>query len=203
MLNVRGRRAVVVGGGPVAVRRAGALVHCGAAVTVIAPEIDPAMAEKPVDVVRRGYEPADLQGVFVVVIATNDRAVNARVAADARERGVLVNRADEPAAGDFVVPAHRHRGPITVAVSTDGISAAAARELVEQCVAAIDDDWRALLEAVEPLRVEVQRDVADDQRRQELLRRLADDQAMALLRERGAEALRAHLREQISRMKAS
>jgi len=197
MLKVSGRRCVVVGGGPVAVRRARSLLDAGADVTVIAPKLDDGFDDLPVKVECGAYQCDDLEGALLVVVATNDSAVNQRVAADAKAAGVLVNRADEPGVGDFVVPAHRRRGPITVAVSTDGISAAAARALVEQCVGAIDDDWRTLLDAAEPWRAKIQAQVADDAARQMLLRQLSDEQAMATLRKRGVDGLAVHYRSML------
>jgi len=114
----------------------------------------------------------------------------------------LVNRADAPDGGDFVVPAHRRSGPITVAVATEGISAAAARTLVEQCTAAVDDDWRTLLETAAPLRAMMQRQIADDAARRRALRRLTDEQAMAALRAGGVDGLRGHLAAVLAEAKA-
>jgi precorrin-2 dehydrogenase/sirohydrochlorin ferrochelatase len=193
MMKIAGRRCVVVGGGSVAVRRSRSLVEAGADVTVIAPKIDDGFDHLPVKVECGPYQTGDLHGALLVVVATNDSQVNQRVATDARSIGVLVNRADDPNGGDFVVPAHRRRGPITVAVSTDGISAAAAGTLVERCVNAVDDDWRALLETAGPWREKVQQRLADDRQRQALLRQLTDEAAMQALREGGVEGLEQHL----------
>lgn len=193
MLKVAGRRCVVVGGGSVAVRRARALVEAGADVTAIAPNFDDGFDHLPVKIECGDYQAGDLEGALLVVVATNDAQVNERIAADARSIGVLVNRADEPSGGDFVVPAHRRRGPITVAVSTDGISAAAARTLVEQCIDAVDDDWQTLLGAAEPWRAKIQQQVTDDKQRQALLRQLTDGASMDALRKGGLEELDKHL----------
>jgi len=202
MLRVSGRRCVVVGGGPVALRRARALCEAGAAVTVIAPTLVEGFDDLPVTIERRAYRTGDTAGALLAVIATDNRNVNQQAASEARAAGALVNRADAPEAGDFVVPAHRPRGPITVAVSTDGISAAAARALAEQCMAAIDDDWQVLLETAEPMRAAMQREVADDAARRRALRRLTDEQAMATLRAGGVEALRDHLAAVLEQAKA-
>lgn len=184
---------MVVGAGAVAVRRARALVEAGADVTVIGLAVSDAFDDLSVKIECGAYQSDDLEGALLVVIATDDREVNERAAADARSMGLLVNRADEPTAGDFVVPAHRRRGPITVAVSTDGISASAARELVERCEEAIDDEWRILLEAAEPMRARMQAAIADGAARQAALRRLTDEQAIRALRDGGAAGLAAHL----------
>src|SRR5881392_610399 len=80
MLDLTGRRVVVVGGGRVALRRAQALLAAGALVHVIAPQVDPALAGPEVTVSRREYRDGDLAGTWLAHAATGDAAVNARVA---------------------------------------------------------------------------------------------------------------------------
>lgn len=204
MLKMAGRNALVVGGGPVAARRSAALAEAGAAVRVVAMDVSDAAREvearhERVVVEARGFEASDCDGAFVVVVATDDAALNERVAATARDRGALVNRADAPEAGDFVVPAHRRRGPVTVAVSTGGASAAAGRRLVERCVEAIGEDWVTLLELARAVRPEAQRRISDPAARQAALRQFTDETALSTLREGGETALRAHLEWIIAR----
>lgn len=194
MLKVRGRRAVVVGGGGVARRRAGALAAAGAKVVVIAPELDSVIEQLGVEAHRRGYQTGDLAGAAVVVVATCDAAVNEQVSRDAAEAGVMVNRADEPEGGDFIVPAHAHVGPITIAVSTRGISAKAAAVIRDQLIAAMDKDWVKLLETAEPFRAEAQAKIADAAARTAALHRLTDDRAMQVLKQQGTAALAEHCR---------
>ncbi len=180
MLHVTDRRVVVVGGGPVAARRAASLVDVGARVTVIAPETDVAIDALPgVDVQRRFYAAGDLDGAMLVVIATDDAAANGRIAADAAAGGVLVNRADAPEAGDLTAAAHRRLGPITLAVSTDGVSAAASARIADELAEAMDPAWPQLLAAVAPFRDRAWR-ITDAKARQSVLRRLVDEHAMRL-----------------------
>jgi siroheme synthase-like protein len=195
MLNVRGKRAVIVGGGAVAARRAASLLEAGAKVTVIAPEMDGAMpVNEDLTRVRRGYEAGDLAGAMLVVVATSDGAVNEQVAKDGRAAGVLVNRADDPAGGDFTVPAHETMGPITVAVTTNGISARAAATIRDQMIAAIDPDWPILLRTVEPYRRIIQQNEPEASRRAAQLVRLTDEAAMRTLKIGGTSALLKHCR---------
>jgi precorrin-2 dehydrogenase / sirohydrochlorin ferrochelatase len=118
----------VVGGGTVALRKVRGLRDAAAQVTVVAPEIVDALADGSDDVVcvRRRYEATDLAGQRLVVVATGDPALNARVAADAADAGLWVNAADDPANCTFVLPAVARRAPFTVAVSTAGASPAMA-----------------------------------------------------------------------------
>jgi len=194
MLKVAGRRCLVIGGGGVAVRRATSLAACGAEVTVIAPEVDHAIAELEVTIHRRPYQAGDLAGALLVVIATDNSAVNARVAADAAAAGVLVNRSDDPAAGDFAVPAHAHEGPVTIAVHTGGIAPAAGALIRRELSAALDADWARLLEIAAPYRALLQQQVADTTTRQRLMAQMTDGEALALYKREGAAALDEHCR---------
>src|SRR2546427_3446247 len=99
-LDLQGRRCLVVGGGSVAQRKVDALLDAGAQVLIVAPrisaEIEGLGLLRAVEIRLRQYQPDDLDGVFIVVAATDDRETNARVAADARQRGILVNAVDDP-----------------------------------------------------------------------------------------------------------
>lgn len=190
MLRLDGRAVLVVGGGPVAVRRAGAMRQAGAEVTVVAPRIDPAIQSLNCRILQREYQREDAADKWLVVAATDDPAVNARIARDAREAGALVNRTDDPQAGDVIVPAHGRVGPITLAVGTDGISAAAGAAIRDQLLEALDEDWAQLLQTVGEYRPRIQQAIADVKQRQILLRRLADEQAMTLFKRAGEPAVR-------------
>jgi siroheme synthase-like protein len=120
---------LVVGGGRVAERKAEGLVAAGARVTVVAPAILASLAAQVAEVRERAYVAADLDGQQLVLTATDDPAVNARVATDAKARGIWVNSADDPANCTFILPAVARRGPVVVAVGTDGASPALAQHL--------------------------------------------------------------------------
>ena len=117
MLDLTGRRAVVVGGGRVAHRRAEALLAAGAQVHVIAPQVDPALAGLPVTVSGRRYRDGDLAGAWLVHAATDDPAVNAAVAADAERERIWCVRADDAARSRAWTPAVARHGDLTVAVT--------------------------------------------------------------------------------------
>ena len=124
--------AVVVGGGPVAERKTRGLLAAGATVRVVAPAISAALRELALStprctLVERAYESSDLSNATLVVAATDQREVNARVSEDARRCGKLVNVTDDGATGDFVTPATHRRGELLVAVTAGGVPAVAAR----------------------------------------------------------------------------
>ncbi|MGH3546120.1 MAG: uroporphyrinogen-III C-methyltransferase, partial [Mycobacteriales bacterium] len=117
LLDLTGRRVVVVGGGTVALRRAQALVTAGALVEVIAPRIRLELAALPVDVRQRPYAPGDLTDAWLVHVCTDSPQVNAAVAAEAERRRVPCIRADLAAGGTARTLAVVRAGEVTVAVS--------------------------------------------------------------------------------------
>src|SRR5215469_15381091 len=126
-LDVAGRRCLVVGGGPVAARKATGLVACGALVTVVSPELAPEMETVvPLlhEVQRRRYAAGDAARFRLVVAATGIPDVDGQVFADAEGAGVWVNSADDRAHSSFILPAVHRDGPVSVAVSTGGVSPA-------------------------------------------------------------------------------
>lgn len=128
-LDLRGKAALVVGAGKVALRKTIGLVEAGARVTVVAPRWLPQFETLPVRLRRRAFRPADLAGACLAFAATNDRDVNHRIATLAKRRGIPVNVADSRAECDFLVPARITRGKLQIAVSTGGESPRIAAEL--------------------------------------------------------------------------
>lgn len=146
--------AVVVGGGRVAERKAGALLASGASVRVVAPMISGALREIALSnprcsLIEREYDASDLRDATLVLAATDQRDVNARVREDARRCGKLVNVADDGGAGDFVTPATHRRGNLLIAATAGGVPAVAAR--VRDAIAERFDDRYA--DAIQQLAV--------------------------------------------------
>jgi precorrin-2 dehydrogenase/sirohydrochlorin ferrochelatase len=189
MLRIEGKPCLIVGGGSVAQRRAAALLEAGGQVTVIAPRVEAELAALPLRVERREYQAGDAQGAFLVVVATDDQELNERIGRDARAAGALLNRADDPTAGDFTVPAHVRHGPITLAVHTGGISANAAAAIRRELSEHLDPAWPRLLDLVAPYRRRIQEAVSDPAVRRTKLQRLAGIESMKLLKEQGPDAL--------------
>lgn len=140
-LKLKGRRCVVVGGGEIGLEKVEGLLACDGEVTLIAPDAAPALecyaAEGSIRWERRAYAgPPDLEGVFVVIAATNDTDVNIAVYDDAERRAMLANVVDVPPLCNFILPAILRTGPLAIAISTAGASPALAkrikREISEQ-----------------------------------------------------------------------
>lgn len=124
VLGLEGVPCLVVGGGPVAYRKIGALLEAGALVTVTAPAVIEEIAALDVTIRSRRYIDGDLDGYRIAVAATGDPAVDGAIFAEGEAKGVLVNAADDPAHCRFTLPAVIRRGVIAIAVSSDGVSPA-------------------------------------------------------------------------------
>jgi len=124
-------RALIVGGGPVAHRKAAALLESGATIRIIAPvpcrSVQDLAKHERVSVSEREYESGDIGDATLVIAATDRREVNASVAADAHAAARLVNVVDEPAEGDWVSVATHRAGPLVIGVSVGGVPTAATR----------------------------------------------------------------------------
>jgi precorrin-2 dehydrogenase/sirohydrochlorin ferrochelatase len=124
-------RVLLVGGGTVASRKAAVLLEAGAQLRVVAPSIADDLramvATGRVELVERRYQRDDVGDAQLVVAATDDRAVNAAVLADAQAASRLVNVADAPADGSFSTMATHRSGELVVGVSAGGVPGAAAR----------------------------------------------------------------------------
>ena len=144
-LKLAGRRVLVVGAGPVAVSKLDALCRAGAAITVVAPEVHPAIAREGVRIETRPFVPADLDGTWFVVAAATPE-VNADVAREAESRGVFVNAVDDPANASAYLGGVVRRSGVTIAISTSGAAPALAgvlREGIDALLPADLDRWAA------------------------------------------------------------
>lgn len=178
MVDLAGRRCLVVGGGRVAERKVALLLEAGADVAVVSPVVTPRIADLAargaIRLARRTVRPADLDRVFLAFAATDDAEVNQGVAREARSAGGLVNVADAPEACDFHVPSVVRRGDLTIAISTGGGSPALAKRLRQRLEATIGPEYEAFLAALRELRARAKEVIADPAERQALFRRAAD-----------------------------
>jgi uroporphyrin-III C-methyltransferase/precorrin-2 dehydrogenase/sirohydrochlorin ferrochelatase len=132
-LNVRNRPCLVIGGGEVAVRKVELLLKAQAAVTVVSPEVCPALAELmkggKLSRINASFHPDQIVSPVVVIAATDDEAVNRSVAEAAGNKNIPVNVVDRPELCSFIMPAIIDRSPVVVAVSSGGASPVLARLL--------------------------------------------------------------------------
>ena len=158
-LQLQDRRVLVIGGGKEAQHKVRGLLAAGARLTIIAPkltkELQGRLASGELDVLQREYQDGDLAGYEVCMVATDDGAVNAQVAAEGKRQRIWVNAADDPANCDFILPAVVRRGAITLAASTGGTSPALARRLREELEAYLTEEMPALADLLGEVRAEL------------------------------------------------
>ena len=159
--DLRGRRCVIIGGGPVAHRKATTLLRHGAQVTVISPLLTPRLATRAragaVRHIARTFRASDLRGAWLAYACTDDQRVNERVARAAREARLFANVVDQPSLCSFIAPAILRRGRLTVAVSTGGASPTFAKHLRRRLAACIGGETPAMLRLLAGLRTPAKR----------------------------------------------
>jgi precorrin-2 dehydrogenase / sirohydrochlorin ferrochelatase len=153
-LIVAGRRCLVVGGGRVALQKVQGLAEAGAEVTVVAPEVEPAI-EPLATVERRPYRRGEVAGYRLAIAATGDPQVNQQVYDDGEAAGVWVNSADDPERCSVTLPAQLRRGRLTVTVSTAGHSPAVASWLRDRLAGDLGPEYDTLIGLLAEVRNEV------------------------------------------------
>ncbi len=165
-LNVKGKHCLVVGGGEVAKRKAGVLLEAGAQVRVVAPEINPALTEqRGVECVAARFEAQHLEGITLVIAATDDRSVNRQVSELAQARNIPVNVVDDPELCSFIMPAILDRSPLMVAFSSGGASPVLTRMLRGKLETMIPQGYSRLGAFAERLREAVKQRVTNPAKR--------------------------------------
>ena len=144
-VDLRDRPVVIIGGGAVSARKAKRLISAGARVTVVAPRLDASLAQLAaagsLTHQEREYRDGDLTGAFLAFAATDDPELNRKVAAEAAERGVLIDVVDAPRVGGFTTPACLERGDLLVTVSTAGASPALSRRIVKELATRFGEEY--------------------------------------------------------------
>ncbi len=196
MLKLAGVQVVVVGAGKVGLRKVHALQEAGATIRLVTSQCD-VQPDIPgdIEIVRESYMPDHLNDAKLVFACTNDRDVNAKIAADASKIGALVNAADQPADCDFYMPATIQDGDVFIAIGTGGSAPALAGEIKKQLLAGKPipnriGEFAALLAEI---RNELsQADMTLDHRSM-VMRKLAESEAYEIFIASGQQALRNYM----------
>jgi len=198
-LELGGRRAVVIGGGAVAVRKAKSLLAAGARLVVVAERIDDMMTTlgtgTNAQLVKSRYSKDYLTGAVLAIAATNNHELNKQIYKDCQELEILCNVVDEPQLCDFFVPAVVKRGNLQIAVGTQGHSPAYAGHIRKKLEKLFTEEHGEFLAELEALRQRIIRDIPDQADRKALFGELVDDKSFDYYAENGSDAWRGRAEE--------
>jgi precorrin-2 dehydrogenase / sirohydrochlorin ferrochelatase len=185
-LNLENKKAVVIGGGKVAERKILSLLKAKADITVISPDITARIAREKqkgtIKHINRRYRNGDITSVFLVIAATDSPRLNKLVSDEA---SCLVNAVDMPSLCNFIVPSVLQRGPLTIAVSTGGVSPALSRSIRKEMENIYGMEFSEYLKALQGIRAEAMKGIADQKKRGEVLKSVASAQMIRMLRQKG------------------
>lgn len=180
-LKLTRRPCLVVGAGAVGESKIASLLEVDATVRVVAPEASAQVQawaeEKKIAWLARAWEPADLDGMFLVVAATSSQQLHEQIFEEAQRRGVLCNVVDVPDLCDFYYPAVVQRGSLQIAVSTAGRSPALAQRLRKELEEDFGPEYEAWLDHLGVEREKLLAAPLDPEERKRLLHDLASAEA--------------------------
>jgi precorrin-2 dehydrogenase/sirohydrochlorin ferrochelatase len=158
-LDLKDKEILVVGGGKVAERKIEALLTCGAKIKVVSSKITDRL-NKIVEVYGLRYfneefRKKHLEGVFLVIAATDDGTLNHKISKMAKKKGLLINAVDQPPDCNFIVPSVVKKGDLLIAISTSGKSPALAKKLREQLDKQFGNEYKDFLVLMGCLRKEI------------------------------------------------
>ena len=189
-IKIKHRPCLVVGGGKVAARKARVLLARGARLTIVAPKLCAELAEMQSQFIWQNdvFAAHYLDEQFLVVAATDNKEVNARVYQSANSRGLLVNKADDSKRSAVIFPSIVERFPLQVAFSTGGDAPWLARLLRARLDALLPKQWGELSRVAGKLRQKVQASFATSEQRRRFWARAADDATLNKLLAQGETA---------------
>jgi len=185
-LDLKDKPVLVVGGGAIARDKTEKLLAAGARVEIVSPQLIEELARLAENGafrhIAREFAESDLDEKYLVVSATDDKAVNEEVSRIAEARRILCNVVDQPALCNFIVPALVTRGDLQIAISTGGKSPSVAQKVKKEIEELIGDDYTELLEIAAEFRRLVHLSFPDYARRRALMHKFMDSEVFDLIR---------------------
>lgn len=201
-INLQNKRCLVIGGGQVALRKIENLLEYEAVITVVSPRVEKGIETKAqhglITWHKRNFAEDDLNGAFLVFIATDDRSVNHYIGQLCNRQGILVNAVDDPPNCDFYVPSVIRRGSLVVSVSTEGKSPLYAQKLRRHLDGIITEAHGHFVDLLGEQREIIKARIEDIDTRQEIYKTLVDSDVLDLLIAGEEEKARERIRECMS-----
>jgi precorrin-2 dehydrogenase/sirohydrochlorin ferrochelatase len=178
MLDLEGKKVVVVGGGRVAERKVNGLLETGAYIFLISPNVTEGLknlsAEGKINWEQGVFSVESIKNAFMIFAVTNDKKTNHRIKAAAAAHQ-LVMMADNPRESDFHVPSHFQQGRLNIAISTGGASPILASRIREQLEEQFDETYSEFLEFLFTTRQWILNEVTDAYMKRKLLTAIASE----------------------------
>lgn len=172
-IELNGRKAVIVGGGKVALRKAEKLLPYGPEITVVAPKVCDELASMPdISIVKESFSDELLSGADVVIAATDDRELNRHISELCRLARIPVNTVDDSELCSFIFPCLVKNGSLSIGISTGGASPTAAIRFKDEIKNLIPDNIGDILDYLDGIRPEVKASFSEEKIRSQVFKEL-------------------------------
>jgi len=192
-LDIKNRKCLVIGGGDVGTRKVITLLECMASVTVVSPDASEKLLKLAgsdmITLIKRSYIESDLEGMFLVICATDDEELNRQVSRDAENLNILCNIADRPEACNFILPALMKRGDLVIAVSTSGKSPAFAKKIRKDLEKQYGVEYADFLKLMGAIRKKLLRNSHEPEEHKPLFEKLINKDIALLIKNNDADKI--------------
>lgn len=193
-LEMGGRKAVIIGGGPVALQKGQVLLNAGARIVMAAEKASEAAElfcqDNHVELIKSKYVKDYINEATLVIAATDNERVNRQVYKDCQELGILCNVVDAPELCDFFVPAVLKRKDLQIAIGTEGNCPAYAGHIRKKLEEIVSDEHGDFLCELEMIRKDIRDKVADQEARKAIMGQLVNDESFEYYKEKGSASWR-------------
>lgn len=172
-------------------RKVLSLLKAGARITVVSPSLTKRLSllksENSFTHLDRSYRDSDLKGAFLVIASTDSEETNRRIS---RNAPALVNVVDVPEECNFISPSVIKRGPMTIAISTGGISPAFSKAVRKELEKIYGPEFSEYLRFLKKVRAKALSVIAEKKERESFLKGLASEKMLRMLRDEGVKAVK-------------
>ena len=186
-LDIKGRKCLVIGGGDVGTRKVTTLLECKASVIVVSREASEKLLKLAglglITLIKRSYVVSDLEGMFLVICATDDEKLNRQVSRDAEKLNMLCNIADRPDACNFILPSIVKRGDLVISISTSGKSPAYAKKLRKDLEKQYGEEYGILIRMMGAIRSRLLRESHEPEAHKHIFEDLIEKDLVNMIRD--------------------
>ncbi|MFA9559730.1 bifunctional precorrin-2 dehydrogenase/sirohydrochlorin ferrochelatase [Evansella sp. AB-rgal1] len=188
MVKLANKDCVVIGGGKVAARKVISLLHAKCHVKVISPELCSGLKEiiDQCTYEKRMFQKDDTRGAFLVVAATNSKAINMEIYKESVDSVPFLNIVDDQQLSNFFLPSVVERGPLQIAISTTGTSPLVTKNIKQKVEALFGPEYEPYLKIIGELRKEIIETVGDSDEKKRLLLKLSSEELLVAFQENDA-----------------